>query len=277
VNSDERAAVATTLADILDECREHILTSSPTRSWGKSSLRGGPDVVTGLDVWVEERIIASVSRAYPECATFSEESQGDPSDLRGPLCFVIDPIDGTSELLLGESSFAVSVALVCDGSVEVGLLDFPKRGLRYEARRDEGAWTSGRRLIVPELTTLAGASIAVTPRQRTNPELQPIFARLEACELVDMRPITAKLIAIASGEVAAGVYLRHPGSEVAIWDYAAAALVLEEAGGVFTNMSDRQPILDLLPIRHQDGWIASSPSLHGPLLATIDGASPQHA
>lgn len=273
MNSNERATVATTVAAILDECREHILASSPKPSWRKSSIRGGPDVVTDLDVWVEDRIIAGVSKAYPECATLSEEAQGDPSNLLGPLCFVIDPIDGTSELLVGESSFAVSVALVCEGRVEVGLVDFPKRGMRYEARREEGAWASGRRLVVPERDTLAGASIAVTPRQRTNPDLQPIFARLGACKLVDIRPITAKLVAIASGEVEAGVYIRHPGSEVAIWDYAAAGLVLEEAGGVFVSLSDQRPILDQLPLRHQAGWMASSRSLQDPLLATIDDLS----
>lgn len=271
MNSEETAAIATTVATVMDECREHILTASAPRSWCKSGSRGGLDVVTDLDVWVEDRIIAGVSKAYPECTTLSEEAQGDPSDLYGPLCFVVDPIDGTSELLAGESSFSVSVAVVREGRVEVGLVDFPKRGVRYEARRGEGAWESGRRLVVPEHQTLTGARIAVTPRQRTHPELQPIFARLRACELVDIRPITAKLAAILSGVVQAGVYVRHPGFEVAIWDYAAAGLMLEEAGGVFVSLSDRRPILDLLPIRHCAGWVASSRSLQGSLLAAIDG------
>jgi myo-inositol-1(or 4)-monophosphatase len=259
------------LGAVLDECREHIRTSATARPWRKSRRGGGPDVVTDLDLWVEERIIAAANEAYPGCATFSEETQGDPDALHGPLCFVIDPIDGTAELLTGEPSFAVSVAVVCEGRVEVGLVDFPQRQTRYVARRGEGAYASAQRLVVPERKVIAGASIAVTPRQRTNPELQPIFARLQGCELIDIRPITAKLAALATGEVEAGVYLRHPGSEVAVWDYAAAGLIFEEAGGAFISLSDRGAIMDTLPIRHQAGWLASSRSLQGPLLAALGG------
>lgn len=261
----------------MDECREHILTASAPRSWRKSSTRGVADIVTDLDVWVEDRIIAGVSKAYPECTTLSEEAQGDPRDIYGSLCFVVDPIDGTSELLAGESSFSVSVALVHEGRVEVGVVDFPKRYIRYEARRGEGAWAQGRRLVVPEHQTLAGARVAVTTRQRTHPDLQTVFARLRACELVDIRPITAKLAAVSSGVVQAGMYVRHPESEVSIWDYAAAGLLLEEAGGVFVTLSDRQPILDLLPIRHRGGWVASSRSFQSSLLAAIDGPQSEFA
>jgi myo-inositol-1(or 4)-monophosphatase len=270
MNHEDRAGIATTVAAIMDECREHILTVDPPHAWRKSNTRGSSDVVTDLDLWVEDRIIAGVSKAYPECATLSEETKGDPGDIYKPFCFVIDPIDGTSELLAGASSFSISVALVCEGQVEVGIVDFPKRGVRYEARRGEGAWASGRRLVVPEHQALTGARIAVTPRQRMHPELRPIFARIAACDLVDIRPITAKLAAIASGEVEAGVYVRHPGSEVSIWDYAAGGLVLEEAGGMFVSLSDQQPILDVLPIRHRAGWVASSRSLSSSLVAAIN-------
>ena len=271
MNRAERIATATALAIILDECRERVLSSSTGRSWRKKEPDGAADVVTDLDIWVEERIIARVCDAFPGSTTFSEEAQNDPDDLQGELCFVIDPIDGTAELLLGKASYAISVAVVCEGRVEVGLVDFPKQGIRYEARREEGARQLARRLAIAERQTLSGARIAVTPRQRTNPELVPVFGRLVDCELVDIRPITAKLAGLSVGNVDAGVYLPHLGSEVAIWDYAAAGLIVEEAGGRFISLSDRRPIMDTLPIRHQDGWLASSQSLEDPLLAALDG------
>lgn len=219
---------------------------------------------------LEERIVEGVREAFPGCVTISEEGPRDPSRLDASLCFVIDPIDGTAEFLMGDASFSISVAAVCQRHVEVGIVDFPGRNTRYEARRGEGAWRSGVRLVVRERTALAGASIAVTPRQRVNPALRTVFGRLTACDLVDIRPITAKLAAIASGDVEAALYLAHPGSEVAVWDYAAAGLLLEEAGGRLIGISDRHPILDRLPMTHATGWIASGRSLEQPLLAIVD-------
>jgi myo-inositol-1(or 4)-monophosphatase len=270
VTGEERAAVATKLGAVLDECRDHILGSSTGRSWGKSGPGGKSDVVTDLDIWIERRIVAFVSEAYPDCSTFSEEAPFDPDSIGDPLCFVIDPIDGTAEFLIGEPSFAVSVAVVSEGRVEVGLVDFPKQGVRYEARLSEGAWRSERRLVVPDRRLLASASIAVTPRQRTNPQLSPIFRRLQGCKLIDIRPITAKLTALAVGEVDAALYLPNPGSEVAIWDYAASGFIVEEAGGVFISLADRTPIMDELPIIHRSGWLASGPAARDSLLTALD-------
>jgi fructose-1,6-bisphosphatase/inositol monophosphatase family enzyme len=94
----------------LDRCRLAI-ERGVDRSWQKTSSGTDPETVTNLDLEVEDILVAAIQDRVPEAKVVSEERHPEPSALGAPLCFVIDPIDGTEELLSGRSGFSISVAL----------------------------------------------------------------------------------------------------------------------------------------------------------------------
>ncbi len=201
-----------------------------------------------------------------------------------PRYWAIDPIDGTKGFLRG-AQYAVAVALIEEGEVKLGILACPSLGI-YLGDNDEekGVLFLALRSQGASMFPMKGgpyASIhAADPDQ--NPNL-PLVESVETAHCdhhqqhavskavgVKVPPLRvdgqAKYGIVARGEAA--LYLRFPSAEAAtylekIWDHAAGAIIVEEAGGCVTDM--RGGALDFLRgpdmLRNQ-GIIAGHPSIH---------------
>jgi fructose-1,6-bisphosphatase/inositol monophosphatase family enzyme len=248
----------------LDRCRLAI-ERGVDRSWQKTSSGTGPATVTNLDLEVEDILVAAIQDRFPEARVISEERHPEASALEAPMCFVIDPIDGTEELLAGRSGFSISVALFESNRPNAGVLDFPAQVHRFRCGAGKGAWVEESPVFLRQSRVLDGARIAVSATQRRAPELESIWAALKTAELLPVPAFTPKFGSLLLGECDAAVHLPVDDRATFLWDYAAAAMLLDEAGGQFQTWAD-ETVLQELPGKFTGGWLAATT---GELLAEL--------
>src|SRR6266545_8283275 len=105
-------------------------------------LKGVGDYVTAVDRESEEAIRSFLRRQTPHIHVLAEESGGE----RGDRFWAVDPLDGTTNLLLGFPVVAVSVALIEGDRPVVGAVQGPLLGLSFSSARGQGAWSGSQRI-----------------------------------------------------------------------------------------------------------------------------------
>jgi myo-inositol-1(or 4)-monophosphatase len=249
----------------LDRCRALIADHESPRRWTKSE-RGRDELVTEIDLAVERLLIDAIRQRVPDAAILSEESNPDPSALEQDTCFVIDPIDGTEEFAAGRRGFGISIALFERGRPAAAVLDMPAHGWRFESAPGAGASLNGKAIRLSEVGALAEARLAVSATQYGMEALRSFWDSVGAASLIPTPAFTPKFAAVLAGECDAALYLPIRAHRTAIWDYAAAAQVLREAGGWF-GAPDGTDLLEALPFEFSGGWVAAPPNLRDQLVA----------
>jgi myo-inositol-1(or 4)-monophosphatase len=229
------------------------------------------DYVTEVDRASEAAIRAFLASETPEVPMLGEESGG-----RGigdaPLYWVVDPLDGTRNFVLGFPVVGVSVATVsrtlgADGVERrrpvAGAVTAPFLDLEFSAALGHGAWAGRQRLQVSRRPL--HESVLATGFPFRNKDLLPRYeAALRAVlrEVEDVRRAGAAALDLAW--VAAGVFDGHFELGLSVWDVAAGALLVSEAGGAVTDWDGGDGYLtgDIL---------AGSPAAHAALLRMVGG------
>ncbi len=254
---DDDLQLALHLADAAD-----VITTS---RFGAVDLvvEAKPDLtpVSDADRGVEQAIRVRLSEQRPADAISGEEFGADGS---GDRRWVIDPIDGTKNFVRGVPVWATLIALLDGPDAVVGVVSAPALGRRWWAARGQGAWTSAlgrepRRLSVSGVGQLEDASLSYASLSG--------WARLGLLE-----PFVALTQRVwrsrAYGDfwsymlVAEGAVDVAAEPELSLWDMAALAPIVTEAGGAFTG-------LDGNPGVHQGNVAASNGRLHEQLLAAL--------
>jgi len=191
------------------------------------------DYVSEVDRNAEQAIIDVIRKAYPGHAVLAEESgkQG-TSDFE----WVIDPLDGTTNYLHGFPQFAVSIALKHRGRLETGVVFDPLSGDLFTADRGGGARLNDRRLRVSDQKGLKGALLGTGIPFRDQRHMDAYLAMLKdlAQETAGIRrPGSA---ALDFAYVAAGRLDGFWELGLAQWDFAAGALLVQEAGGIISDI-----------------------------------------
>ena len=187
-------------------------------------------VVTEADLAMQKHITEALQIAYPEIPLLGEEmSQEEQQDLlSSPAVWCLDPIDGTSNFAAGDPYFSVSLALIENGKSTVAIVYDPIRDECFMAKSGEGAWLNEQKLYAKKFNLPLKKTLAIIDYKRLPSGL--------ATQLVTTVPygsqrslgsIALELCWIASGR--AHVYLH---AKQHLWDYAAALLILKEAGGM---------------------------------------------
>jgi len=232
-------------------------------AWREKSGRG--DIVTEVDEACEKLIIDRIRREYPDDPILSEEAGAIGIEEDRPV-WVIDPLDGTRNYALGIPCFCVSIAVVRQGVPEVGAIYDPIHDEMFAARRGGGAFLNGEPMRVSDWDTLEDAMISVAwVRSKVHSaRYLRIIERLSKHTSYFRRIGSAALVAayVACGRFHA--YLQgglHP------WDIAAAAVLVEEAGGLITDF-EGHPI----DLRHPSiEMVTANPELHAMLLDEVAG------
>jgi histidinol-phosphatase len=196
-----------------------------------------PDLspVSDADLAVEESLRNVLSRARPRDAMHGEESGHTGSSQR---CWVIDPIDGTKNYVRGVPVWATLIGLMDEDEVVVGVVTAPALGRRWWAARDGGAWT-GRSLTkasacrVSDVASLSDASLSYSGLSTWE----------EGGRLNEFVSLARKVWRTrAYGDfwshalVAEGAVDVSAEMGVNLWDLAALQIIVEEAGGAFTDL-----------------------------------------
>lgn len=254
-------AIALELADAADaitsarfRSADLVVTSKPDRT-----------PVTDADTAVEDAVRAMLAERLPDDAVAGEERGG---EIGAGRTWVLDPIDGTKNFLRGVPAWATLIALVVDDTPVVGVASAPALGRRWWASAGGGAWAAGpgqepARLAVSRVGGLADAYLSTTHLGSWADH----HSRAAYLRLVD-----ACWENRAFGDfwqhclVAEGVIDLAAEAIVNPWDVAAVQVLVEQAGGRFT---------DLGGVARFDGGSALSTNglLHDQALRLLDPAS----
>lgn len=197
------------------------------------------DFVSEVDKLAEAEIIKELRRAYPDHAILAEESGATG---KGPLTWVIDPLDGTHNYLRGIPHFCVSIALLEKGVPVHAVVFDPLRDELYTASKGDGAYLNDRRMRVSKRENLGGAMIATgfPFRQREHLASQLDMTRAILGQAEDIRRSGSAALDLAY--VAAGRYDGYFEIGLKPWDMAAGVLLVHEAGGRYCDFAGRDGI-----------------------------------
>jgi myo-inositol-1(or 4)-monophosphatase len=197
------------------------------------------DFVSEVDKLAEAEIIKELRRAYPDHAILAEESGATG---KGPLQWVIDPLDGTHNYLRGIPHFSVSIALLEKGVPIHAVVFDPLRDELYTASKGDGAYINDRRMRVTKRENLGGAMIATgfPFRQREHLAAQLDMTRAILGHAEDIRRSGSAALDLAY--VAAGRYDGYFEIGLKPWDMAAGVLLVHEAGGRYCDFAGRDGI-----------------------------------
>ncbi|MFJ8541339.1 histidinol-phosphatase [Streptomyces sp. NPDC093586] len=227
-----------------------------------------PDMtpVSEADKAAEELIRGHLSRARPRDAVLGEEYGTEGT---GPRRWVIDPIDGTKNYVRGVPVWATLIALMEAGEggyqPVVGLVSAPALGRRWWAVKDHGAFTgrsltSASRLQVSQVSALSDASFAYSSLSGWEEQ-----GRLDG--FLDLTREVWRTRAYGDFwpymMVAEGSVDLCAEPELSLWDMAANAIIVTEAGGTFTGLDGR-------PGPHSGNAAASNGRLHDELLGYLN-------
>nr|WP_176426195.1 inositol monophosphatase family protein [Chromobacterium sp. ASV5] len=148
--------------------------------------------------------------------------------------WVVDPIDGTTNFVNGLPYFAISVGLMVNGKSELGVIYNPVSDEMFYARRGLGAWMNGRRLPLKSIHNCIGDAIAsIEVKYLRSAKLAARIGSVAPCgSQRNMGSSTLDWCFLAAGRY--DLYL-HGGQR--LWDYAAGAVILEEAGGRIASLA----------------------------------------
>lgn len=235
-------------------------------------LKSPDQPVTAADLEADALLERKLLEARPGDGWLSEETVDRPDRLERSRVWVVDPLDGTRSFVGGYPEFAVSVALVEGGEAVVGVIYNPARAEVYWAIRGGGAYRAtdwsggvadGQRLRLAEPAAGARPSLLASRTEIGRGELEP-FA--EAWTIEPLGSTAYKLAGVAAGLGAAFISL-GPKSE---WDVAAGGLIVEEAGGLATDLRGSRLRYNR-PDPYVHGIVCAARGPHGTLLERIAG------
>jgi myo-inositol-1(or 4)-monophosphatase len=255
----KRMALAKTLA----EQAGHLLLKR-FGALTRVDYKGSVDLVTDADEAAEALIRVGVTEAFPEDRILAEEG-GEQGSADGAWCWVIDPLDGTTNFVHGVNRFAVSVGITHLDAPVGGVIYDPSHDALYHAMSGAGAWRGAERLNVSTRQAL-GESLLVTgfPYNRSEcaAELTAVVARAMEQARGVRRFGAASLDFV---DVAKGVLDGYWEPRLAPWDMAAGVVLVCEAGGVVSRYEGRDFTLQSPDI------IASNGAIHSALIAMVRG------
>ncbi|MDD4268135.1 MAG: inositol monophosphatase family protein [Pirellulales bacterium] len=228
------------MEDFLTICEQAVRGAGAvlTGLFGRATVRekGPRDLVTEADLASQELVRQTVARAFPDHDFIGEEGQPatDGRPAGAEYRWIVDPLDGTTNFAHGVPHFCVSLALENRGTLLVGAVFDPLRDECYTAKAGAGSWLNGepiRTSGVADLSqSLAGFGLpnVVTP---DDPDLRLFRQALGACQAIRRTGSAA----LNHCYVAAGRFDVAWNYGTRIWDVAAAALIVKEAGGVIDS------------------------------------------
>lgn len=238
----------------------------------KTHAAATDEAVTEADRASQRYIVAGLRKRFPNDGLVGEESEtgesitAEISDPNGRV-WVIDPIDGTNNFVAGLGNFGVCIGLLERGEPVLGVVYDVTRDLVYSAARGQGAWLGSKRLQVAQ-RPLSDSSMLMLTSNLLNKQGNVPGWVIRWLGQTNWKIRVLGSAAIEATMVAAGIAHASVTLHGKLWDVAAPAAIVLEAGGVVTTF-DGKPIFPF-NLRNYAGakvpFIASTPSAHAELL-----------
>ncbi len=185
------------------------------------SAKGPTDFVTNSDKKVEKIIIDELTKSKKKFSILSEEI-GELKNSDKDNYWIIDPIDGTTNFLHGIPHFAISIALRMEDEIVSGIIFDPIKNEMFYAEKNNGSYFNNQRIRVSEKKNLNECLFATGGKIEINNDLN---TRKSGSAALDM------------AYVGGGRYDGFFQKNLNIWDIAAGAIIVNEAGGKINNLN----------------------------------------
>ena len=210
------------------------------------SIKGPSDFVTNSDYKVEKIIISELSKSKKKYYLISEES-GKIENENKNGCWIIDPIDGTTNFLNGIPHFAISIALKIKNEIVSGVIYDPIKDEMFYAEKNNGAYLNNKRIRVSKKNNLDNCLFASGGKNEVKTKL-------------NIRKFGSASLDLAY--VAAGRYDGFFQKNLSLWDVAAGLILIKESGGKANEIN--------LEKNNNVKIYASNNSIHEKMLNNID-------
>lgn len=222
--------------------------------------------VTQADLDAEEAIVRVIKQHYPDHNILGEENQY--SQTESPYTWIVDPLDGTNNFAAGIPMFSVSIALRYEDEIVAGVVYDVARDEMFVATKGGGATLNDKRIQVNRAATLQHAMLITGfyydrgDAMRLNlDKIQQFFER----DIIGVRRFGSAaldLCYVACGRVAGfWEFKLHP------WDFAAGALIVQEAGGQVTDLQGAA-----LPYDQTAYVVSSNGAIHTAMLEVLQSS-----
>ena len=237
--------------NVAQQAGELLLEHYVSAATGVDAKSTPTDLVSDADRESEQLIKDLIAKERPHDGFLAEESGGEST--RSDLTWIIDPLDGTVNYLFRIPAWCVSIAVRDGNGLVAGVVHEPNRAETFAARRGGGATLNGKPIRVSDKSDLSQALVGTGFAYDV--PTRSVQAAVVARVLPKVRDVrrggsaALDLSYLACGRLD-GFYEAH----MMEWDKAAGILIIEEAGGVVTPLTD--------PSGVSDGVIAANPALH---------------
>lgn len=202
--------------------------------------QGDVNYVTFYDKKVQDFLIDELKKAYPNAYFIAEEKDNDQNALNNELCFIIDPIDGTTNFIRDYKSSSISIGIFSHGEGIFGAILNPYLGELYTAEKDKGAFLNGEKISVTE-NTVERSLFAFGSSPYYKSELaDKTFSVAKALFLNCMDIRRSGSAALDFCHVASGRIDVFFECRLSPWDFAAGSVIVKEAGGIITDMDGNE-------------------------------------
>ena len=237
--------VHTVLNEIIEAAKEcgQVMLKADRKNFGIKDKAGKANFVTAYDCKIQKILEMKLAQILPE-AQFLGEEEDCQIDRDAEYIFVVDPIDGTTNFIKDYHMSCISIGLIRNGKRYLGVVHNPYLEETFYAISGEGAYRNGNAIRVSEddlenSIVLFGSSPYNT--ELANASFKLAYEYFQKC--LDIRrsgSAALDLCAVAAGR--AEIFFELILSP---WDFAAGALIVEEAGGIVTTVEGEElPCLD---------------------------------
>ncbi len=220
-------------------------------------------LVSYVDIEAEKMLVSDLQALIPGSAFITEENTTDAS-IRSDYTWIIDPLDGTTNFLKGIPIFSISIGLLHRDHIMLACIYHIMQDEMFYAWKGGGAYLNGRPINVSSISSLSDAVIATGFPYRVK-NMQELSGILQS--ILDQSRGVRRLgsAAIDLAYTACGRFDAYYEASINPWDVCAGILLVEEAGGVVTEMDGSSKPLFAKNI------LACNRSIHSSLLDLIEG------
>jgi myo-inositol-1(or 4)-monophosphatase len=207
------------------------------------SLKGPANFVSAADHRAEETLRAELAKARPGYGFLGEEG-GRQEGSDKTHCWIVDPLDGTTNFLHGIPQFAISIALERERTIVAGVVYNPVTEELFVAERGKGAFLNDQRLRVAARRRLSEAVIACGLPHLGRGDLAQFRKEFAAVQekVAGLRRFGAATLDLAW--VAAGRLDAYWERNLSAWDIAAGLILVREAGGFASDLDGGEGMFD---------------------------------
>lgn len=229
---------------------------------GHVKEKGRADYVTQVDIAVQDYLEKALYSLAPDIQFLGEESG--LQEMRGNRCWILDPVDGTTNLVHDYRHSAVSLGLCCRDEIVMGIIYDPYHGELFSAEKGKGSFLNGQPIHVSESEALSDTIIALGTYAYRRELADANFARFrrvyDRCQ--DIRRIGSAALELAYTACGRQGGFFEP--YLNPWDYAAGILLVQEAGGRVSDFDGNPP-----SFREGGSIAATNGKIHEELLGLL--------